>query len=49
MNKIFKRILVIIIGIFVIVAAVLAFKVAVIDYTAGKSSQGDITESVSGN
>ena len=49
MNKIFKRILVIIIGVFVIIAAVLALKLAVIDYTAGKSSKGDITESVSGN
>lgn len=49
MNKIFKRVLIIIVSVFVIVAAILALKIAVIDYTAGKSSQGDITESVSGN
>ena len=49
MNKIFKRILVIIIGLFVVVAAVLALKLAVIDYTAGKKSQDDIVGASSDN
>lgn len=49
MNKIFKRTLVIIIGIFVLIAAILALKLAVIDYTAGKNSEDDIAESVSGD
>ena len=49
MNKIFKRVLIIIVSVFVFVTAILALKIAVIDYTAGKSSQVDISESVSGN
>lgn len=44
MKKIFKRPLAIIIGIVVIVAVVLTLKLAVIDYTAGKTSQGDISD-----
>ena len=42
MKKIFKRTLVIIVGIFVLVAAVITLKLAVIDYTAGKYSKDDI-------
>ena len=49
MKKFFKRTLIIIVAIFVIVAAVLALKLAVIDFTAGKTSQDDVVESSSDN
>ena len=49
MNKTFKRTLAIIMGGSVLVASVIALKLAVIDYTAEKSSKGNITESALGN
>ena len=49
MKKSFKRTLAIIAGGSVVVASVLALKLAVIDYEADKHTQGDITESASGN
>lgn len=49
MNKTFKRTLAIIMGGSVLVASVIALKLAVIDYTAEKSSKGNITESTLGN
>ena len=47
MNKIVKRALVVILVIFVIIAAVLTLKLAVIDYTADKHSQGAVTDASS--
>ena len=47
MNKIVKRALVVIVVIFVIIAAVLTLKLAVIDYTADKHSQGAVTDASS--
>ena len=49
MNKTFKRTLAIIMGGSVLVASVIALKLAVIDYTAEKSSKGNIAESTLGN
>ena len=49
MKKAIKRTLAIIIGGSVLAASVLALKLAVIDYTAGKKSQEDITETSSDN
>ena len=47
MNKIVKRALIVLAVIFVIIAAVLTLKLAVIDYTADKHSQGAVTDAFS--